>query len=73
MDLIKKHTLTCSECSGPTFKAIYLGAPFYLCESERCGNGWGLGAWLGSVLFFNGRLLKYEGSYWHALWVWLWT
>ena len=66
----------CPLCGGPTMKVIYVGLPGRLCEDERCCCLDGLAAyappvatetWSGPMFAF----MAYEGSYWLALFRWL--
>lgn len=54
-------------------RVIYYGLPFYFCSDESCNTLWGcrLWDWIASVLPFNGVFMTYEGSYWAALWFWM--
>lgn len=61
----------CPQCREPAMKAIYFGFPLGVCESETCaGLVWGPGSYV-MLVFFNGWLMLYRGSYWRALWTWL--
>jgi len=41
-----------------------------MCADEDCSTTWGLAVYAMSV-FFTGYFMAYDGSYWRALWVWL--
>jgi hypothetical protein len=58
----------CPDCDEPLTKVIYAGLPGKMCFS--CSLFMGLASYI-AMLFFNGHLLVYEGSYWRALWHWL--
>ena len=60
----------CPRCDCEAHKVIYLGLPMKLCSDEPCRCLWGFWSWV-PVLWFNGGFMEYEGSYWPALWHWL--
>lgn len=65
----------CERCGHPMFRAISMGLPLRMCEdTEDCATADGPAIWLHNLFpwTFTGYLLRYEGSYWRALWRWLW-
>lgn len=62
----------CPLCGGESVKVIYAGLPARLCNNESCSALFSGFAEIISLLPFNGMFLVYEGSYWKALWRWLW-
>lgn len=62
----------CPQCKGAAQKAIYFGLPVGLCADVECSVAWGLGSYA-MLVWFNGWLMLYSGSYWRALWRWLTT
>jgi hypothetical protein len=61
---------TCPQCGGEAHKAIYFGLPLGVCADPTCSMAWGLGSYA-MLVWFNGWLMIYTGSYWRALWGWL--
>lgn len=66
----------CAFCGSETMKVIYLGLPGRLCSDWNCALLEGLAAHAPPVVTEteHGPLFKYmvyEGSYWRALWHWL--
>ncbi len=59
----------CPSCPH-ALKIIYLGLPGHLCE--ECGMMTGIASHA-ALLYFNGKMLVYEGSYWRGLWHWLFS
>lgn len=60
--------MKCKACKGDNvLKCICFGLPMKLCED--CSTGWGIRSYLFG--YSNGQLMTYEGSYWRALWHWL--
>lgn len=66
----------CETCGGETIKVIYFGLPGRLCLDEQCSTLTGLATfappvatetWDGTMFAF----MPYEGSYWRALWRWV--
>ncbi|HZL92281.1 MAG TPA: hypothetical protein VFB99_01515 [Vicinamibacterales bacterium] len=51
-------------------KVIYAGLPGGTCADERCACMWGLASWAAAV-WFTGWIMSYTGSYWPALWSWM--
>lgn len=71
-DLKKDLAPTCPLCGKGHRKIIYAGVPLKFCVDEECSCIWGIWWWWMNVVPFNGWLWFYEGSYWVALWHWLW-
>jgi len=42
-----------------------------LCKNENCSCIWGFWSWWLNIVPFTGWLIKYESSYWSALWFYL--
>ena len=65
----------CHVCGGPVEKMIFAGLPGTLCEDEACSGIDGPAAAIAIVMapfMTDGWLFAvYEGSYWLALWEWL--
>ena len=61
----------CPLCNTNCMKVIYYGLPHYLCIDDNCNCLFGVWSNITQHLPFNGVLMKYEGSYWTALWHWL--
>jgi len=57
----------CPLCKAGVDRFICFGLPMWLCSG--CYAGGGIGSWF--FRWSKGNLLKYEGSYWMALWWWL--
>jgi hypothetical protein len=62
--------MKCPMCGSEPNKVIYMGFPMMLCQDEHCSCIWGFWSWV-PTLWFNGALMQYEGSYWPALWYWM--
>ena len=60
----------CPRCSEESAKVIYMGFPMRLCSDDECNTLWGFWSWV-PLPWFNGCFLEYEGSYWAALWHWM--
>lgn len=60
----------CPACKAEATKVIYFGMPMYLCSEEYCNTVWGFWSWI-PAMRFNGAFMEYAGSYWLALWTWL--
>lgn len=63
--------MKCEKCGSQMSKVIYMGFPMRLCESDLCGyRVAGFWSWV-TEWHFNGIFWGYEGSYFPALWDWL--
>lgn len=63
-DLARDRRPAC--CASPRIvKVLNVGAPGWFCQS--CHTMGGLASWVGLV-YFDGWLVCYTGSYWRALW-----
>ena len=63
-DLARNRRPVC--CASPRIvKVLNVGAPGWFCKS--CHAMGGLASWVG-LIYFDGWLVCYEGSYWRALW-----
>jgi hypothetical protein len=60
----------CPTCQSEAKRVIYMGFPVWLCSDDGCNTLWGFWSWVPG-LYFNGAFMEYEGSYWPALWHWL--
>lgn len=58
----------CPDCAARLSKVIYAGLPGKVCTS--CFLMMGLASYA-AMIGFNGELFVYEGSYFIALWHWL--
>lgn len=65
---IRRHG--CPYCRSRMLKVIYAGLPGRLCPNETCSCLVGPASWI-AELWFNGRMMEYEGSYFRALWHYL--
>jgi hypothetical protein len=65
--------MKCPRCGSEMVKVIYMGLPGRLCysEDEKCNCMIGPASWA-ARLYFNGHMLVFDGSYWRALWHWVW-
>jgi hypothetical protein len=73
---------TCPSCGDKYLKAIYMGFPLRICQDEECACAQGcIALWLmehmpvsqGEWNAGGWALYVYEGSYWKALWKWMFT
>lgn len=62
---------TCPLCKSGPIKVIYYGLPVLLCENENCSCMFGFWSYVTDMFPFTGVMMGYEGSYWPALWHWL--
>ena len=60
----------CPLCGSKLMKIIYMGLPGRLCSNEQCNCMMGLANYAANLLW-NGYVMVYQGSYWAALWGWL--
>ncbi len=66
----------CPLCDKPIVRALFMGLPVKLCpDDDECGCVYGLGTHLMWLPTRDGRwaFTVYEGSYWAALWWWMWN
>jgi hypothetical protein len=62
------NPLTCKKCGSiRVMKCLCFGLPMKLCD--ECNTGWGIGTYLFSRS--TGVLMLYRGSYWKALFTWV--
>lgn len=47
-----------------------MGLPVTIDDTKDPPEARGIGSWL-MLFYFNGSVMAYEGSYWRALWHWL--
>lgn len=62
---------SCPVCGSEYDKIIHGGLPMKLCKNENCSCIWGFWSWWLNIVPFTGWLIKYESSYWSALWFYL--
>lgn len=54
-------------CDNPRIsKCLNVGFPGRLCVN--CMTMWGAALWIAEYVYFDGHLVLYTGSYWIALW-----
>lgn len=71
--------MRCPQCNGPMERVIYCGLPGLLCRDEYCATFTGLAARAAPPIVSHDDdgmpgfvFMVYRGSYWRALWRWLW-
>lgn len=60
----------CPACGDVQVNTIYMGASFQICTNPECRTATGFFSWV-PLIFFNGWLFPYTGSYLRGLWDWL--
>lgn len=61
----------CPACEKESHKVLYLGFPMRLCEDgQECANLFGFWSFIPAI-WFNGTFMEYTGSYFSALWSFL--
>lgn len=61
----------CKFCKKRMIKVIYAGFPLWLCSDEYCNAIAGPFTFIMFIFPFNGIFYGYTGSYWKALYHWL--
>lgn len=76
----KDNQTICPACHREALKVIHFGFPIYLCVNDGCNTVWGFWSRISvrMEMFFGFlnqsggfNFMVYSGSYWKALWVWL--
>ena len=63
--------MKCPLCGAAELdNVIYMGLPMRLCSGDTCNYLTGFWSFVVRI-HFNGTFMQYEGSYWRALWHWL--